>query len=68
MIDPNLLRKLGWNEDLIAEVNRVARSINVPINDARTASPIEFAVPASMPTQSGTTFQFESGGRAAERQ
>ena len=29
MIDPTLLRRLGWNDDLIAEVNRVAHEIDV---------------------------------------
>ena len=28
MIDPELLKQLGWSEDLISEVNRVASEID----------------------------------------
>jgi len=56
MIDPNLLRQLGWGEDLIAEVNRVAQSIDIPIEGPSIPAGPEFVAP----TQSGTTFRFES--------
>jgi hypothetical protein len=56
MIDPQLLRQLGWDEDLIAEVNRVAQSITVPADSLpELPGPELFAAP----TQSGTAFYFQ---------
>ena len=56
MIDPNLLRQLGWDEDLIAEVNRVAQAIDVPIERLPTASTVDFTAPAG----GATTFRLYS--------
>jgi hypothetical protein len=39
MIDANLLKSLGWNDDLIDEVNRVARNIDTP------PAPVEIPFP-----------------------
>jgi hypothetical protein len=35
MIDVNLLRQLGWSEELISEVTRVAANINLMIGEQK---------------------------------
>jgi hypothetical protein len=64
MIDPDLLRQLGWDENLIAEVNRVAQSITTHSKTPPGVQSYEFVAP----TQGGTSFHFNLPLGASGRQ
>lgn len=52
MIDPQLLRQLGWNDALIEEVNRVAKCVDAAAGDIPSQGGPQFA----MLMQSSSTF------------
>lgn len=55
MIDPQLLKSLGWNDDLINEVNRVARSIETPVHDLHAP---DTSTPVLVASSAGTVVHF----------
>jgi len=52
MIDPKLLKELGWNDALIEEVNRVAKEVDAAAGDIPAQAGPQFVVL----TQSSSTF------------